>query len=55
MGSNLGSQGDSRERRFINKELTANSESGTKRIFIEQITGPTYIVVIDMNFKLLYL
>ena len=65
IGSDLGSQGDSRERRFADKELAANSESeifkevnselGTKGIFREVTPGLIYIVAINTNFKLLYL
>ena len=65
MGSDLGSQGDSREWRFANKELIinskletlqeANSEPGTKGIFKEIIPGPIYIGAVDISYRLLYL
>ena len=45
-----GSQGDSRERRFADIKRVVNSELETE----ELITGATYIIVMDINFELLY-
>ena len=65
MGSDLGSQGDSREQRFADEELATNSESeilkeanselGTEGTLREVIPGPIYVVAMGTNFELLYL
>ena len=50
MGSDLGSQGDSRERKFADAERAVNSKLETKK----STTSVTHIIAINTNFKSLY-
>ena len=50
MRSDLGSQRDFRERKFADIKRAANSELEIKK----PITSVTHVVVININFELLY-